>query len=429
MAIRYAVATGNWSDVSTWDGGVSLPTVGDDVYANGFTVTVDQDIEVNKISTEVCPITSVGGGRFYTSLSGLYIIANIIPGTTTCLDTQIPNQGTITIIGDIYGGDATQTSVYGVYFGVLSNRSINNVTHIGNAYGGEGIDCPAYYFFTGANTTYGNHWLLSITGNAIANNSSVGLNYYNEYTTHSWAPGVEYVIVGNVQSSVTKQAFYSTYNFDCTGIVYANSNTVITPVSSVINATITGKIINGVGGKTAIPFYNLFFTPTQSDAFVIADTITGVNTLYDASLLTDFPSEADVREGTSYASGTLEGTLAVPPPESVVKNVPVDNTVGTWVFDDAVIQRLLNCSTVAITGQQIASYNGAPAELVPTYEKRYDFVAGTPDTMYLGAAPVGTLDASTVWNLTKLVLAVDGSIISETHATDSWDNHLTATYA
>jgi len=341
MANYKAVANGNRSSLSTrqddssgsFSASTVLPWINDDVYANGYTVDIDQDITVTKISTEVCPTTSIGGGSFYTSLSGLYIIANIIPGTTTCLDTQIPSNGTITIIGDIYGGDATQTSVYGVYFGVSSNRSINNVTHIGNAYGGEGINCPAYYFFTGVNTTYGNHWLLSITGNAIANNSSVGLNSYNEYSTFSWAPGVEYVIVGNVQSSVTKQAFYSTYDFDCTGIVYANSDTVITPVSSVINATITGKIINGVGGKTALPFHNLFFTPTQSDAFVIADTITGVNTLYDASLLTDFPSEANVREGISYASGTLEGTLAVPSPSNVASGVPTDDTVWTADFE------------------------------------------------------------------------------------------------
>ena len=49
--IRYAVNNGNWSAVGTWDGGASLPTVGDDVYANGYTVTVNQDITVAKIST------------------------------------------------------------------------------------------------------------------------------------------------------------------------------------------------------------------------------------------------------------------------------------------------------------------------------------------------------------------------------------------
>jgi hypothetical protein len=43
MAVRYAVANGNWSNPATWDGG-TLPGNGDDVYANGKTVTIDIDL-------------------------------------------------------------------------------------------------------------------------------------------------------------------------------------------------------------------------------------------------------------------------------------------------------------------------------------------------------------------------------------------------
>lgn len=99
MAVRYAVNNGNWSDVATWDGGASLPTVGDDVYANGYTITVDQNIEVDKISTEVCPTTSVGGGRFSAN-AARNIIANVYAGTSYCLYIT---QGSI-VIGNVYGG-------------------------------------------------------------------------------------------------------------------------------------------------------------------------------------------------------------------------------------------------------------------------------------------------------------------------------------
>ena len=46
----YNAASGNWSTAANWKGGTlgdgNLPQSGDDVYANGKTVTIDQDITV-----------------------------------------------------------------------------------------------------------------------------------------------------------------------------------------------------------------------------------------------------------------------------------------------------------------------------------------------------------------------------------------------
>jgi hypothetical protein len=49
MALRVAVASGNWSSTATWNGGV-LPTVGDVVASNNFTVTIDVNINVDSIT-------------------------------------------------------------------------------------------------------------------------------------------------------------------------------------------------------------------------------------------------------------------------------------------------------------------------------------------------------------------------------------------
>jgi hypothetical protein len=49
MALRVAVANGNWSNPSIWNGGV-LPTTGDIVASNGFTITIDQNINVDSIT-------------------------------------------------------------------------------------------------------------------------------------------------------------------------------------------------------------------------------------------------------------------------------------------------------------------------------------------------------------------------------------------
>ena len=46
MALRAAIATGNWSNPAIWNGGV-LPNPGDVVASNNFTVTIDQNINVD----------------------------------------------------------------------------------------------------------------------------------------------------------------------------------------------------------------------------------------------------------------------------------------------------------------------------------------------------------------------------------------------
>jgi len=49
MALRVAVATGNWSNPAIWNGGV-LPQAGDVVASNNFTVTIDQNINVDTLT-------------------------------------------------------------------------------------------------------------------------------------------------------------------------------------------------------------------------------------------------------------------------------------------------------------------------------------------------------------------------------------------
>jgi hypothetical protein len=133
------------------------------------------------------------------------------------------------------------------------------------------------------------------------------------------------------------------------------------------------------------------------------------NTLYTPGVATGHPATNNVRTGIVYGpTNNLTGTCAVPPAAAVSLGVPVDNTVGTasldanalaialnaslsaslapalttsldaslsaslpaaiapLLWDEAVTnittpnsigERLKNCSTVATTGAQIASFN------------------------------------------------------------------------
>jgi hypothetical protein len=49
MALRVAVATGNWSNPAIWNGGV-LPSPGDIVASNNFIVTIDQNVNVDTLT-------------------------------------------------------------------------------------------------------------------------------------------------------------------------------------------------------------------------------------------------------------------------------------------------------------------------------------------------------------------------------------------
>jgi hypothetical protein len=83
----------------------------------------------------------------------------------------------------------------------------------------------------------------------------------------------------------------------------------------------------------------------------------GNSTLLLPTVSINYPVESDVRDGTVYGiADAYEGSLIVPDPAVVVKGVPTDDTVGTWAFDSDLIERLKVCSTVEITGEQIASY-------------------------------------------------------------------------
>ena len=74
----------------------------------------------------------------------------------------------------------------------------------------------------------------------------------------------------------------------------------------------------------------MYLNPSLPTQITYQTTSIGVNkTLYEPGTSLGNPAITDVRNGVIYASGSLTGTLIVPPSGSVALGVPVDNTVGT----------------------------------------------------------------------------------------------------
>ena len=115
------------------------------------------------------------------------------------------------------------------------------------------------------------------------------------------------------------------------------------------------------------------------DMNLTADASTSWNfgniTLFSPERLAFYPSASDIRQGTTYADGTVSGSLAMPPATAVIAGTPTDNTTGSAVLTPAQLQdavwgrdlsqmtetgsigyRLARVSTTGTTGAQIASY-------------------------------------------------------------------------
>jgi len=107
MAERYAANAGNWSNVATWDGGVSLPGAGDDVYANNKAVTIDQTVNVLSLRN-TAGVTAVAGGGF-TADTAQTITADIYPGSAIPL-TVSHATGVVTLNGDVMTGSSNNIS-------------------------------------------------------------------------------------------------------------------------------------------------------------------------------------------------------------------------------------------------------------------------------------------------------------------------------
>ena len=76
MGLRVAVASGNWSNPAIWNGGV-LPAAGDLVASNTYTVTIDQNINVDSITnTAQAIVGAVPSMTSNTAPSGIVTSSN-----------------------------------------------------------------------------------------------------------------------------------------------------------------------------------------------------------------------------------------------------------------------------------------------------------------------------------------------------------------
>lgn len=262
MAARYAVATGNWSNTATWDGG-TLPGPGDTVRPNGFTVTINQDISVLELRNDASA-PAAEGGKFLTTGTRI-ITADLRPWASAVILLQTADSSTTTVTGTIYGNangggsGATRTLVTGASSTVTINGSVTGATAAAAStmLVGQGSTVTITGNLTGPTAGAASTVLTSqssvvnVTGDVTAGSSSSS-------TTLTLALAVVATIVGNVtggsgnSASAIRSWSVNDWTLSITGAVSggAGVNAFGIDVNSGSGMTVT---INGnvSGGTTA----------------------------------------------------------------------------------------------------------------------------------------------------------------------------------
>jgi hypothetical protein len=351
MAIRYAVANGNWSNTATWNGG-TLPTSADDVFANGFVVTINQNVTVLSLSTR--STTGVNsGGRFEITAGNYNIVCDTISGggTVACL-YFLGYSGILNITANtIQAFEATAIQ--------LANNANCTIVINGN------IVASTTTTTLGLQTNGGN-LTLTINGNITSN---VGRGMLLSLATGTIN------INGFALSSGTQVGFVSNSN---SSLITANIQKAISIDSGLAGVESFQKLTNifvkeiEQGNFGYVPISGYIRLSTASGAFYKGVTTgSSTRTLSDpADIAGQVPAQSDVRFGVTYQSGSKTGSAYIPAAASVGFGVPVDNTTGTAALTPASVwdaatsslttsgsigERLKNASTVDTTGDQLAA--------------------------------------------------------------------------
>jgi hypothetical protein len=364
-------------------------TGGNGIYASNITCLTYAGTGTSTINATINPLTVAPGSHTYTlvhsgtgilNINGnLYVATDC--GNRGCL--TLTGSGTLNVVGNLLGaqgfcsspGVSVTTSgifnlVGNVYGGVnvtalnLIGTSVTTIT--GNLYGGSN---------SGRAITLSGTALLTVTGNLLSgDNGGPCINIT------SGTPNV--TIIGNVGStfgnSTTLLSSAAGSYIKVVGTIFAGLNYNFYSVSPSSINILTGPFISYATGVHPFLVSRMHYQRTFGSYFEYRDSSTGgalppiasapATRLVSPDTVVAAPIPANVRQGTVYALGSQTGTMIVPNPANVVKNVPVDNTVGTAVLEPGALwavplsainttnsigQRVKNAATVESTGAQI----------------------------------------------------------------------------
>lgn len=426
MADKWATKSGNWSDSTVWNGG-ALPQAGDDVYADTFTVTIDQDITVGSLRTTQRTGGTAGGGFACSTAGRVITLTNtttgIWPGTTSVL--AISNAtGTITLACQaIYHNGATNTTNCVTFSGAgtlavsapLGVTGGANTARYAIAQTANGTLNASAVTFTGGANGGSAVWV----GGAIATVNLTGdlYNGTHQALTLSATTAVTATIVGNIYATGGSGAgavgWVGAGTLTITGNLFAGTTNAASRAVDLSTGTptvvITGSLI---GTGTAFALYGTS-TPTVSITGAVGYggiSLTGAHTLTVTGAMTAGAGTHALESSSGSATNILSGPFI----SASNGYMPVYAMRATLVPGSTTYFRLLKLSGGTF---DFVAQNAVPAVPSPA-DVRYG-------TSYAGGLSTGTCRVPVAADV------VAGALVDATVGTavltskDFWDHLVT----
>jgi hypothetical protein len=405
MAVIKAAASGNWSASGTWTGGV-VPTLNDTVYANSFTVALDQSIDLTGSTVDTSG--SFIAGQIYMVVSlgttNFALTANCIaPGTNAGTAVAITSA-----VGQIFQAVNAGTATTGTArrMGALLNY-VNTPLTIAT---GGGFTLAANYNITGAYIQAGSENCLTVS--AAASSTLAGCR----------ATGSAFTV------NTRAISFTSSGTLTLNGIVaiggraagtYPSSNVVAIEHSS-STGTVAFTNASTLTGGSGVAAYCLFSSATGpitiSNSTISGGSSGSGGSIINNSTATITISGTTINAGVGYSVyNNTTGTITVT--SSTITGGSSASAYGIW---NNAMGTIILTSTTVTGGSNATAYgvnNASTGTVTITGDVTASTAAGVlnastgPVTITGTLTPTTAVHALQCTNTTGAVITLSGSLI------------------
>jgi hypothetical protein len=375
MATRYAVANGAWSSGSTWDNG-AVPLNADDVFANNRTITINQNITVNRI-TNAQP-------NIYGAVNVPDIATPIMTSNTTPSGVAFANGST---------GANLPWRAFDQNTGLTWQSSTNNTGIIGYQFtSGKIIKQYAFLSWT-ANNFNPRDWTFQ--------GSNDGISYTTIETVSAFTTIANTWYVRNVSANTTS---YIYYRMNITAVQVLN-NTPIVPELQMTEST--GSVYASGSGGSFLLNNGITLTATFPTGGIVpfaalATPLLIISGTNSATIVGDMYSTAAA--ASNWPTGGFGVTLLM----SQSANVTITGSVsGNSGINSAVGINHASAGTLRILGRVYAGASQGSVNL------HYGIIMSTVSgSTYINGGVTGTTsgtNAGVILNAANQYLEVTGS--------------------